>query len=284
MLMKQILSGRRKSNFIIIKDNLYFNGVCVINKFIEEYKRFARIHYLLSELTTTGIAESENLVLHKYFPDPWNLLEGREAELSFDQIVECILSEKSINENTNILFIIDSIASLMQFINLHSLCTSIKKLITSTKKEESSFIQVLCLLHSNLLPDDSKEYKYLAYMATSVITCFNTDHGPSIELEHHQSNGKILKESYTCKKMPTKKELHFEIKKDKPVENTEESHDKMVSTTFKLTLEDKEKESRSQVVLPYLKASTTISKGRIYYEPDVNDDWDDEDPDDDLEI
>lgn len=54
-------------------------------------------------------------------------------------------------------------------------------------------------------------------------------------------------------------------------------------TTFKLSLEDNEKETRSQVVLPYLK-TTQAPKGAIFYEPDNNDDWDDEDPDDDLEI
>jgi len=54
-------------------------------------------------------------------------------------------------------------------------------------------------------------------------------------------------------------------------------------STFRLELDAGEKSARSHVVLPYLRNKGTEEKGRIVYEAE-NADWDDEDPDDDLEI
>lgn len=56
---------------------------------------------------------------------------------------------------------------------------------------------------------------------------------------------------------------------------------------FNLTLSDKEKVDRSQVKLPYKYTETQKAnrlEGRVFYEPDAVDDWDDSDPDDDLDI
>ncbi|RZB45727.1 hypothetical protein BDFB_008731 [Asbolus verrucosus] len=56
-------------------------------------------------------------------------------------------------------------------------------------------------------------------------------------------------------------------------------------STFKISLSEKEKESRDNLVLPYLpKDNQEESEGKIYYAFDDIDDWDEEDPDDDLDI
>lgn len=58
------------------------------------------------------------------------------------------------------------------------------------------------------------------------------------------------------------------------------------TSSFNLSLSEKEKEDRSKVELPFWKKEqkTGGSSGKIEYIPDENDDWDDEDPDDDLDI
>lgn len=55
-------------------------------------------------------------------------------------------------------------------------------------------------------------------------------------------------------------------------------------TTFKISLDDKEKQSRDKLVLPYLPQKTDATDTKIFYEFDSVDDWDEEDPDDDLDI
>lgn len=75
--------------------------------------------------------------------------------------------------------------------------------------------------------------------------------------------------------------------------------DPTANLSFNLTLTDEQRRAKEKVVLPYMKAQNrgtveiessehTIapppSSGSIYYEPDAADDFDDEDPDEDLDI
>ena len=73
--------------------------------------------------------------------------------------------------------------------------------------------------------------------------------------------------------------------------------DPTVNLTFDLHLSSKEKEDRSRVVLPYTAvrdgmgvasgmptSHTPTGSGQIYYQPDDVDDFDESDPDDDLDI
>jgi hypothetical protein len=85
--------------------------------------------------------------------------------------------------------------------------------------------------------------------------------------------------------------------------STSDSHeatsepDPTANLTFDLRLSSKEKEERSKVILPYTAvrdggvgvASGSIGHafsggGQIYYQPDDVDDFDESDPDDDLDI
>ena len=62
--------------------------------------------------------------------------------------------------------------------------------------------------------------------------------------------------------------------------------------TFNLKLTDDEKQARSNLKLPYMfheekTSEVTINRpgeGRVFYQPDEADDFDEEDPDDDLDI
>ncbi|KAK2705907.1 hypothetical protein QYM36_016054 [Artemia franciscana] len=55
-------------------------------------------------------------------------------------------------------------------------------------------------------------------------------------------------------------------------------------STFRLALSEKEELDRKQVVLPFTKKSIESQKtsSQIFYEPDAGDDFDEEDPDEDL--
>lgn len=69
---------------------------------------------------------------------------------------------------------------------------------------------------------------------------------------------------------------------------TGEQPDPTANLSFNLRLTDAQKEARERVVLPYMKAQeqdgVEVQKmGTIYYEPD-DDDYDEEDPDADLDI
>jgi hypothetical protein len=66
--------------------------------------------------------------------------------------------------------------------------------------------------------------------------------------------------------------------------------DPTANLTFDLTLSEREKEERGRLVLPYhhshqkKTALLQAGSGQIHYQPDEGDDYDDSDPDDDLDI
>ena len=60
--------------------------------------------------------------------------------------------------------------------------------------------------------------------------------------------------------------------------------DPTANLTFNLRLSEEEKRARSRVILPYLEHQGGKSGPQIFYEADDGDDFDEEDPDDDLDI
>ncbi|CAH2259759.1 elongator complex protein 5 [Pararge aegeria] len=54
-------------------------------------------------------------------------------------------------------------------------------------------------------------------------------------------------------------------------------------STFKIEIDQIQQLEKNKLKLPYM-SKINEGKGKVYYEPDAVDDWDDEDPDDDLDI
>ena len=54
-----------------------------------------------------------------------------------------------------------------------------------------------------------------------------------------------------------------------------------LKTTFKIELSQEERTTKNQLVLPFYRQQRP---SEISYDPDENDDWDIEDPDDDLDF
>ncbi|ORX45457.1 hypothetical protein DM01DRAFT_1170759 [Hesseltinella vesiculosa] len=87
-----------------------------------------------------------------------------------------------------------------------------------------------------------------------------------------------------------------EADEDVVIETPEPVADPTANLSFNLTLTEEQRKTKDSLVLPYLKAQQIELEGHmpsvqpppaggaIYYEPDAADDFDDEDPDDDLDI
>ncbi|KAI8983150.1 Elongator complex protein 5 [Pilobolus umbonatus] len=87
-------------------------------------------------------------------------------------------------------------------------------------------------------------------------------------------------------------ELGIEKKQEEVVEEKVTAVDPTANLSFNLSLTDEQRKAKENLVLPYMKAqqlevtSEQEEKkgGLIYYDPDAADDFDDEDPDEDLDI
>ncbi|KAJ2889587.1 hypothetical protein GGI21_006515 [Coemansia aciculifera] len=70
-------------------------------------------------------------------------------------------------------------------------------------------------------------------------------------------------------------------------QQSQASSDPAANLSFNLNLTDKQRRDKAEVALPYLEArvaDTAGGGGEIIYQLDEEDDWDEDDPDDDLEI
>lgn len=101
-----------------------------------------------------------------------------------------------------------------------------------------------------------------------------------------QSSGRTEKKTQRYSLLKSESSFKLDISKieEKPAAAPESnSH----NITFELGLSEREKSARDATELPYTHNSTDKteeSAGHIHYVPDEVDDWDDEDPDDDLDI
>lgn len=71
------------------------------------------------------------------------------------------------------------------------------------------------------------------------------------------------------------------------MDDTMTQPDPTANLSFNLSLTDNQRRAKDNVELPFMKVqqeTTGTSGGHIYYQPDAGDDFDDEDPDDDLDI
>lgn len=67
-------------------------------------------------------------------------------------------------------------------------------------------------------------------------------------------------------------------------QNTTPQIDPESLSTFRIAVAENEQESRDALRLPYEKNTDEQQTGYIHYQPDSDDDFDEEDPDDDLNI
>ena len=112
----------------------------------------------------------------------------------------------------------------------------------------------------------------------------------------YESNGFImLEENDALLHVVAANQLTLEKEQEpEPVEamDVDKKSDPTANLSFNLSLTDEQRKTKENLVLPFMKAqqlevSVEEEKkngGLIYYDPDAADDFDDEDPDDDLDI
>lgn len=113
----------------------------------------------------------------------------------------------------------------------------------------------------------------------------------------YESNGFILDASGYLTVVPATQLTGVVV--PEPVESVDDDAmqldpkmDPTANLSFNLSLTDQQRQQKENLVLPYLKAQQLEvsideekkNSGLIYYDPDAADDFDDEDPDDDLDI
>ncbi|XP_018012239.1 uncharacterized protein LOC108669421 [Hyalella azteca] len=110
---------------------------------------------------------------------------------------------------------------------------------------------------------------------------FKTPHGDSSQVSsHRESNVKSFPHIPANKTIQQKAATH-----STEVQSKDDSAINVLAsqTTFNLKLSDHERTVKNNLVLPHQRVVLSGMEGMVHYTPD-SEDWDDEDPDDDLDI
>uniref|UniRef100_A0A1B6LH71 Elongator complex protein 5 n=1 Tax=Graphocephala atropunctata TaxID=36148 RepID=A0A1B6LH71_9HEMI len=294
MRLLQLLDGSTTSEFILIHDDKEAKGGLLVNEFVKQnVKSQNNVHLLSLEKNPIIFKNSPRGSNFKQycFSDYSKWLYSKRSEQSPEEHQNPLKVLKDIQKNqkpeSKTVIVIDSLSLFVllypdvSYKIIHNL---VNQLETSGKYQQ----QVICLLHTDVLPGGKQTLMMFEQLATTNVIVSQDKNKSIVTTNHRKASGRIIQ---------TVEQFCFDVTTglistkqfEKPTENITQNDDDNIANisndvTFKLGLEDGEKRARSELVLPYLKTTTKPGSGEIVYEPDANDDWDEEDPDDDLNI
>lgn len=146
-------------------------------------------------------------------------------------------------------------------------------------KRNPNITQLIIILHQDCLTS-SKIKLHLGHIANAIAS-YDTHDCINVLIK---KSGKVYKSKETLcydfknnvlKSSPTLKEIKTS---EGPVQQSPAS-----LSTFKIEVDQTNKLEKVKLKLPYM-SKINEGQGKVIYQPDAVDDWDDEDPDDDLDI
>ncbi|XP_077401105.1 elongator complex protein 5 [Vanacampus margaritifer] len=287
-MLHDLLQGMDPGGFLIIQDSCSCSGRRLLWSFIKAaLNRTETVHVLSFEVSEDELKDGlkgspiERLHFHNAYNDPlgWT---GR-AAFTVDQfcVERVTLLLKQFSQVKPAILAIDSLSWILRHVSPTSVCRTLQLL-----KNGGSVGNVIGLLHSDMHPRGS--VGSLCHLATSLVTVAEGLRGEQAKITKRLKSGKVLQDDEA-----------FSIKDDLTVvgqskpsraEPQEQRADPTANLTFNLHLSDSQREAKEKLALPFVfskekkAALLHTGSGRIVYEPDANDDYDQEDPDDDLDV
>jgi len=282
-MLLRLISGGEESNCILLVSPPASSSAFIL-------KQFLNVSSTESILISTG---TKKIIPRDNFSKVVDLKDflGWNSGIPL-KFPDCVLREVNPGKQT---IVIDSLTDLLIFQKPTMVASMVKKL----KLKASNKAKLLLVLHKDCLDENLAEA--MQQLATTKVNTEKVDETEAFPLlckiTHRKLGGKMVSNKEVVK-MDVSGNIKVEAYKEdrnmsKYIEedNTDEVMDKL--TTFDIgTSRNKEKEAKEKLVLPFYKEEQKDGEvkiqgedpGKIYYEPDSGDDWDDDDPDDDLDF
>lgn len=259
-----------KSKFILIKDSIQESGIkllkAVLNTILKEDVKLHIIYYeLLNEDFVNENYNCDKVSKTDAATDPCNWNDSDGGNQNFLSLNE--LSKFS--SNFKGILCLDSLSPIL----FNNLSTDVYKTMHKIMKDNKD-LQIISLMHTDV--HDAYENELMDKLATTVLTIIPGEDKCSSTI--HYSSGKVTNQLVEFKitekfEFSVLRDFHPQIKA-----TPSKKPDPTANLTFNLRLKDDEKEARSQVQLPYMQMQ---NKEIIEADFDM---YDEEDPDDDLDI
>jgi len=286
MKLNQLIEGSEQSRFILIHDNKDAKGEALLVEFIKKNVKLGNKTDLLCVERNSYVLRSlpidTNLNVHfmsemlvKMCEDPTDNINADPFKL-FQEV------QNRPKSHSKSILVIDSL-SLLLLLHPEKFYRELHRLLHFNKSDGIQ-CQVICLLHDDVIPSGRKISLMYERLASTNIYISQQNKQLQTTTVHRKASGRTIEVVELLYFDQSLNLVTKEVVKVKESHSEDDNKDWMTKdVTFKLELEEKEKQARSELVLPYLKKQTE-GTGEIYYEPDATDDWDEEDPDDDLDI
>ncbi|KTW26679.1 hypothetical protein T552_02687 [Pneumocystis carinii B80] len=314
LIIERLLSFKELSPLITIFDTILQSSWPLIYHFLKRAKSLNIISIHMKTETSIMHHATSDYSIPLFYKDNKNLMRKDLSTLIYN--IKEIISKYEISQRFIIL--VDSIDAfnLTNKINISDIITSILTL-------NGSITLILINHLSIPLPKSYPVYyplpsELLSYISTTIISIQSLSHkiaiknakdkalttplendsyiegvivaldsndtsGIFIDTEHRRKNGKCIhEESVLMLKTGVIKSI-VDIEQFKKKTYIIEKQIEDLNINFNLTLTDKQKKQKENVILPHFKSQTIYQpESLIFYTPDSEDDLDEEDPDNDL--
>uniref|UniRef100_A0A8C4QXR2 Elongator complex protein 5 n=1 Tax=Eptatretus burgeri TaxID=7764 RepID=A0A8C4QXR2_EPTBU len=300
--------------FTVIVDSVENSGRSLFNSLVKTTAMRGDLvqvfHFEQSKVELTAGFEDglvSQMLFHDCFSDPvgWNCTEGILNEpLERETFREMVQKSAGSIGSRPITVAFDSLSPLLWANGWPRLCHALHSLVSQHSKHGMSSCRLLCLLHCDVHP--SGETAAVCHMANTTLTvltpppkqALSSSVGEMLQIEasacRQSGRGAVEKATVTLDADLTANVLlPTMFVKEKLTEDVNSKNDPTADLPFNLRLSDDERCARDGLVLPfYISAKrkqailqgADADEGQIFYLPDREDDFDEEDPDDDLDI
>lgn len=292
-MLPELLQGSDFGGFLLIQDSAKHSGRHLLKSFIKAtLNREEDVHVLLFEISEKELKDGlkgapvQRLHIYDAYKDPLGWTDQPIFTVQHFCINEITRIVKKTSQPKTATLVIDSLSWIMRHNSTTTVCSTLNQL-----KKGGAVRGIIGLLHADM--HQRGTVGSVCHLAASVITLVpgSIENKYRAKITKRIKSGKVLQD-----------ELLFSVNEDSTVtihksnsdpqqtEHKELEMDPTANLTFNLRLSDREREAKEKLSLPFVfskekkKALLHPGAGRIMYEPDANDDYDLEDPDDDLDV
>ncbi|KAL6490598.1 hypothetical protein MHYP_G00009430 [Metynnis hypsauchen] len=290
------VSDGAQSGVVIIRDTSSYSGRHLLKYYINcALKREEDVHVLGFEVPEQELRAGldSNYMhwfhFHNAYIDPLGWTKQSSFTVKQFTTADVTRLVREIQHAKTSILVIDSLSWVIRHHNPVAICQQLQEL-----KRGGSVRMIFGLLHTDLHQQGIVDS--ICHLASTVIsvTSVNHAHHAVAKTVHRKKSGKVMREEEF---FTVKDDLTLSIEK-RPGQSghvqmqPDTKADPTSNLTFNLRLSEVEREAKEKVALPFVfsqeKKSALLKQsqgsGRIIYEPDASDDFDEEDPDDDLDV
>ncbi|XP_056883579.1 elongator complex protein 5 [Takifugu flavidus] len=296
MLTELLQQGVDSGGFLIIQDCASYSGRRLLKSLINSaLHREEEVHVLGFEVSEEElkdglkITHNQRLHFHNAYADPlgWNDNTPFTVHRFCAEELTRLMRTPHSKPTT---LVIDSLSWVLRHVKCPTVCRTLHQL-----RKGGAARAVVGLLHTDM--HQRGTVGSVGHLATCVITVSpGTKADEAVaKITKRLKSGKVIQDEEVFsiqEDFTVALQCRANQARPKHAEPGEQEMDPAANLTFNLRLSDSEREAKEKLALPFMfskekKTALLCSgpgSGQIVYEPDANDDYDEEDPDDDLDV